>query len=319
MRSSQSSLIEADNDKRSFFSSITSGKVKKPLFMVLYTRPSVGKTDFGASFPDPVFFDFEESTHNINVKRKRPTSWDEIMDDLHEILERPKITEFKSIIFDTIDEMERLIHKGIADGKKKEFIQDIGYQKGYELSINYWADFISILREIRDKHGIHVLLLAHASEAIKSDRESGLDYHRYSMSLHKKAADYVFGQVEMVLFAKKEIRLVKNDDKVIAKDSEKRIIYTQLGAIWDAKNRIGLPSSFEMPSKAGFSIIWGAYEKAFGETEDAVYNECLEEIKGVTDTKLQADMMAFIEAQKKNLANLRAARDRIKIIKGEQK
>ena len=317
MRSSQSSLIESEST--SFFSSITSGKIKKPLFMVLYTRPSVGKTDFGASFPDPVFFDFEESTYNLNVKRKRPESWDEIMDDLHEIYERPKITEFKSLIFDTIDEMERLIHKAIADGKKKEFIQDIGYQKGYELSVNYWADFISILRGIRDKHGIHILLLAHATETLKSDRETGLDYHRYSMSLHKKAADYIFGQVEMVLFAKKELRLIKSDEKVIAKDSEKRIIYTQLGAIWDAKNRIGLPSSFEMPSRAGFSIIWAAYEKAFGETEDAVYSECLEEIKGVRDEKLQADMKAFIDANKKNLANLRGARERIKANKEVQK
>jgi hypothetical protein len=202
----------------SFFTDLTAGKIKKPLFMALYTRPSVGKTDFGASFPDPAFFDFEESTHNINVKRKRPTSWDELMGDLDEILRREKITEFKSLVFDTIDEMERLIHKAVAEYRKKEFIQDVGFQKGYELSINYWADFISILREIRDKHQIHILLLAHAKESIKADRETGLDYYRYSMALHHKAADYIFGQVEMVLFAKKEVRLIKQDEKVLAKD-----------------------------------------------------------------------------------------------------
>ena len=303
----------------SFFKDLTSGKIKKPLFMALYTRPSVGKTDFGASFPDPAFFDFEESTHMIDVKRKRPTSWAELMGDLEEILRRDQITEFKSLIFDTIDEMERLIHQAVADYRKKEFIQDVGFQKGYELSVNFWADFISILREIRDKHQIHILLLAHAKEMIKSDRETGLDYYRYSMSLHHKAADYIFGQVEMVLFAKKEVRLIKNDDRVIAKDSEKRIIYTNLGAMWDAKNRIGLPSQFEMPSRGGFNIIWKAYEKAFNETPETVLAECLEEIKGVKDAQAREDMTAYVQSQKTNLANLRAARDRIKLNKGEQK
>ena len=303
----------------SFFNTITSGKIRKPLFMALYTRPSVGKTDFGASFPDPFFFDFEESTHNIDVKRKRPESWEQLMDDLLEIRDAQKITQFKSIIFDTIDEMERLIHNSVADYRNKDFIQDIGFQKGFELSITYWANLVSVCRQIRDKHNLHFLFLAHAKEMIKSDRETGMDYYRYSMALHHKAADYIFGQIEMVLFAKKEVKLIKKDDRILAKDSERRVIYTQLGAMWDAKNRIGLPAQFEMPTRGGFQIIWAAYEKAFGETEDAVYNECLKEIEGVTDEKLKADMTAFVEANKTKLANLRAARDRIIANKREQK
>jgi hypothetical protein len=139
------------------------------------------------------------------------------------------------------------------------------------------------------------------------------------MALHHKAADYIFGQVEMVLFAKKEVRLIKQDEKVLAKDSEKRLIYTHLGAMWDAKNRIGLPAQFEMPSRGGFNIIWRAYEKAFNETEETVLKDCLEEIKAVKDESVKADMLAYVETNKHSLANLRAARDRIKLIKGEQK
>ena len=139
------------------------------------------------------------------------------------------------------------------------------------------------------------------------------------MALHHKAADYIFGQVEMVLFAKKEVRLIKQDEKVLAKDSEKRLIYTHLGAMWDAKNRIGLPAQFEMPSRGGFNIIWRAYEKAFNETEETVHKDCLEEIKGVKDESVKSDMLAYVESNKHSLANLRAARDRIKSIKGEQK
>ena len=307
----QAALLDTGDGKVSFFNKAKTGKIRKPLFMILYTRPSVGKTDFGASFPRPHFFDFEESTYNLDVSRHRPESWDELMDDLYEIFQRKQITEFQSLIFDTIDEMERLIHNAIADAKKKEFIEDIGFQKGFTLAVTYWAQFISACRAIRDKHNIHFCFLAHATESLKSDRDTGMDYHRYSMSMHKKAADYLFGQVEMVLFAKKEIKFTKKDDRVIAKDSEKRIIYTQLGAIWDAKNRIGLPPQFEMPSKAGFAVIWKAYEKAFYENEGNVYEECKKEIEGVKDETTKAEMLAYIESHKNNLPNLRAARVRI--------
>ncbi|MBE9542527.1 MAG: AAA family ATPase [Proteobacteria bacterium] len=296
----------------SFFKKGSKGRVKKPLFMALYSGPGLGKTDFGASFPSPYFFDFEESTHSIDVERHRPLSFEEIMDDLAEIRDCEDKLSFKSIIFDTIDELERLIHKQVAFDKEKASIDDIGWQKGFGLAVNKWADLISICREIRDKHNIHFCFLAHAFESSRSEIENGLTYSRYSMALHKKAASYIFGQVEMVLFAKKDIALKKTaDDRVVAKDIDKRVLYTNLSAIYDAKNRIGLPAELPMPQKKGFDLLWRAYMKAFNDTPETLYKQCLDEIKGVTDETLKKQMGEYVETNKKDLSILRSTLQRI--------
>lgn len=295
----------------SFFDKGTKGRVKKPLFMALYSGPGLGKTDFGASFPSPYFFDFEESTHNIDVQRHRPLSFDEIMDDLTEIRDLDEKPSFKSLIFDTIDELERLIHKQVAFDKDKASIDDIGWQKGFGMAVNKWADFISLCREIRDKHQIHFCFLAHSFDMTTTNIENGLTYSRYSMALHKKASNYIFGQVEMVLFAKKDIALKQVDDKTVAKDLDKRILYTNLSALYDAKNRIGLPAQLPMPQKKGFDILWSAYLTAFNETPETLYKKCMDEIKGVQKEELKKQMTDYVEANKKDLSILRSTLQRI--------
>lgn len=303
----------------SFFETIESGKVQKPLFMILYTRPSVGKTDFGASFPKPLFFDFEESTHALDVKRKRPRSFDEHMSDLHEIFTADKITIFESLIYDTMDEWERLIHAQIAEDKKKNSIDEIGWQKGYDLAINYWAKWLSLCRDIRDKHKIHFCFLAHSKEATKPDLFTGLSYSRFSMALHYKASDYLFGQVEMVLFAKKEVILTSKEERVFAKDTEERIMCSRLSALYDAKNRIGLPATFKMPSRGGFKIIYQAYLRALDETAESVHKECLDEAAEIKDQALKDQMIKYVDENKHNLALMRIVRDKIKKAREDKK
>lgn len=305
----------------SFFERGTRGRVKKPLFVALYSGPGIGKTSFFASFPKPYFFDFEESTHNIDVMRHRPSSFSQVMDDLEEIYNESKITDFKSLIFDTVDELERLMHRQIASDKGKDSIDDIGWQKGYNnYSIDKLHDFISLCREIRDKHNIHIGYSAHAQSTVKIDLEKGLSYNRYSMALHRKAAEYLFGQVDIVLFAKKDMALRQtSDERVIAKDLNKRILHTNYSALYDAKNRIGLPDTLPMPQDKGFNVLWAAYNKAFDATPESLYQECLAEMKGVKDEKLKKQMSDYCEINKADLSIMRSTLQRIKDIKKEQK
>ncbi len=311
----------------SFFQKITRGRIKKPLFMVLYSSGGVGKTQVGHSFPDPFFYDFEESTHNIDVKRHRPTDFEEVLTDLQEVLDEKEITDFKSIIFDTVDELERLIHKHVAKDKKKNSIEDIGWQKGYDIAITYWAELISLCRQIRDKHKIHFCFLAHSFDRSSTYIENGESYLRHSMALHKKAADFLFAQVEMVLFAKKDIAIKIKDDRAIVRDLETRKVYTNLSAHYDAKNRVGLPPEMPMPYFDGvgnnrglFHVVYDAYNKAFTETPEVVLKECLDQIPNVQDEALREQMSSFVESNKTDLSVLRATLVKINsYIKGSTK
>lgn len=296
----------------SFFTKRESGRVKKPLYMALYSGPGVGKTSAAATFPKPHFFDFEESTHALDVSRSRPTSWQEIIQDLIAIRDEQKIDDIETLVFDTVDELERLIHVDIAEAYNKNSIRDIGWQKGFDSAVDYFAKLISITREIRDKHNMHIIFLAHSFSKSKTDLEKEAYFARYQMALHPKAADYLFGQVEMVLFAKKDIAFKTVDDKTFAKDLDSRILCTSLSAYYDAKNRIGLPSTLPMPHNNMFEVLWNAYNKAFNETSESVYKECLDEIKLVPDESLRKQMTDFVEANKADITKLRATLERIK-------
>ena len=296
----------------SFFDKRERGRVKKPLFMALYSGPSTGKTTAAATFPSPHFFDFEESTHALDVSRTRPTYWDEIYYDLMEIRDRPKLDDIKTIVFDTIDELERLIHRDIADKAKKAHIGDIGWQRGYDLAVDYWAKIISITREIRDKHNTHIVFLAHSFSKSSTDLEKEAYFARYQMALHPKTANYIFGQVEMVLFAKKEIAFKEVDGRTFAKDLETRILCTSLSAYYDAKNRIGLPATLPMPYNNTFQVLWAAYEKAFNETKESVYIECVDLIMKVSKEDTKEAMTKYIEENKNDITKLKIALERIK-------
>jgi hypothetical protein len=309
--------------KNSIFKKKTKGKIKKPLFAALYSGPGIGKTDFGKSFPAPLFFDFEESTHNEEVNRiDGILSYDEFYCGLQEILEEDVGSDnidFKSIIIDTCDELERLIHNKIAEDAEKESIENIGWQKGYDLAVNYWSKIVSILRRIRDKHGTHTLFISHAAKITFKNFEKEASYQKYAMGIHPKASNYLFGQVEMVLFAKKEVSIKKDrDGNVFAKDSDRRVLCTSLSALYDAKNRVGLPPTLPMPVSNGFDTVWGAYNKAFDFTPKQVIEEAMELVKEIKDEKTRTDIMKFLKDNDKHITKLKVGLNRIKTIVGEQ-
>lgn len=304
----------------SIFENITSGKIKKPIFCALYSGPGVGKTDFGASFPKPLFFDFEESTHNIDVKRiDNLRSFDAIMEGLEEIYHEDKL-DFQSIVFDTIDELERLMHVHIADEAGKETIMHIGFQRGFEYAVNLWAKFLGYCRMIRDKHGIHFCFLCHEIDRTKNEVGENVAFSRHQMNLHKKATAFVFGQVEMVLFAKKEVAFTKDQDgNSHAKDLDKRTLCTSLSAYYDAKNRIGLPATLPMPVRNGFDVLYNAYNKAFDQKPAEVYAECINAMKDVKDKPLKDSMKKYCDENKNQIEKLRSALIRINENIGDSK
>lgn len=281
----------------------------------------VHNTDFGASFPEPLFFDFEESTHNIDVERiDNLGDFQEVMNGLQEIYnEQPGSLPFKSIVFDTIDELERMMHNHIAQDNNKKSIDHIGWQKGFDYAVNLWADLISICRQIRDKHKIHFLFLAHDSQKSKDDIEKEESYVRNTINVHKKAIGFLFGAVEMVLYAKKVVKFRKDSEgRAHAVDTDERVLCSRLSAHYDAKNRIGLPGQMPMPVKNGFSVLWKAYETEFNRTPEEMVSLCKTALEKVTDKDKKDQIGKYIELNKTDIEILRSCLIRIKEITGDQ-
>jgi hypothetical protein len=301
---------------------ITQGKKKLPPFMIYYTPPGCGKSTLGASFPKPLFIDFEEGSYEFDVKRLELDSWESLMETLNEILETEAGTlGFESIILDTLDAIEVKMHIQLAKDQGKESIEDIGWQKGFLIALEYWADFIKICKAIRKKHLLNILCLAHAVDIKKEDMYLGAKYSRYGMNLDKRAREYIFGMVDMVLFGRKDISLKKKKDSdvKIAVDQPNIYAHTRLSAHWDAKNRYGMPDKFIMPASNGYDLIKSYIDKAQNETAGMVYKECEAAITRVANPTTSIQMTDYINKNKDDLNVLRAALERIlNVIKEEQ-
>lgn len=298
----------------SLLNQVVSGFVKKPLFILLHSGKGVGKTTFGASAPQPLFFDFEESTDSMNVNRVYPRSFEETMDTLVEI-EQAKAGSlpYKALVFDSADRMEALLHKTVAQDSGKTDINDIGYKQGFVYALDYWQKFVNLTKAIRDKHQMHIIILCHSTVKKFEDPVANSAYDRFEIKLHHKAADLLTELSEVVLFAKKDvaIKTERGQAKGKATDFPERYLYTQLHAAYDAKNRIGLPAKILMPENGAFDILWDHYEKASGETPEDVHKQCCEAIKRVMDEETRKTMKDYVDQNKSNLNTLRQALDRI--------
>ncbi len=300
----------------SLLNQAVSGFIKKPLFVMLHAPKGVGKTTFAASAPSPLFFDFEESTDSMHVTRIAPNSFDDTINTLIDIRDRevgsPEIP-FKALAFDSADRMEALIHERVAEDAEKDSISEIGYKQGYIYALVYWQQFVTICKEIRDKHKMHIIILCHSMVKKIEDPILNINYDKYELKLHHKAADILTELSEMVLFARKDIAFTKNkgQDKVKTFDVDERYLHTQLSVAYDAKNRIGLPEKLLMPENGAFDILWQHYLKASGETPQQLYNQCLEAIKRVQDIELKTSMTKYVDSHKTDLNTLRLALQQI--------
>ena len=289
---------------------ISTGKVDLPVFCCLYAQIGVGKTTFAASAPDVLFLDYEHSSDNLDVAREHIDNFEAGMQTLNDLLldDHP----FKSLVIDTVDQLEGCVHRQVARDEGKQSIDDIGFQKGYMYALAYWDQILKKLNEIRIKKKMHIILLGHANVKRFNDPYLNEGYDRFEIKLHHKAADLIKEQVEMLLFARKDVSIKKErSGKIKAVNVTERLIHTQLEVAFDAKNRIGLPSSFEMPEKGCFQLLQQYISNARGETPEELYKQCCEATKRILDEDVRKDIQAYIDKNKTFTNTLRSALDRI--------
>lgn len=298
----------------SLLNNIESGFIRQPIYGMAHGPKGVGKTTIGSTFPRPLFFDMEESSKSFDVQRVEPTSYEEIMATIKDANARDKSTlPFESLILDSGDMLERIIHKKVCTDNQVSAIEDIPYKNGYIYALDYWFEIIKETKKLRDIHGVHVLWLCHSVIKKFDNPQLNTSYDRYVVKMHHKAADLLEELCEMVLFVNNDVATKKDKmtKKIHAIDLESHCMFTRLSAAYDAKNRIGLPKKIEFTEHNAFEILWTHYLQASGETAQDVYEQCLEAILRVPDAKSQEEMRDFVESKKNSKATLRSALDKI--------
>ena len=225
---------------------ITRGKVKTAIKMLVYGPEGVGKTTFAAQMPGAVFIDTEGSTKHMDVARfDAPDDLMDVIDQLNYVLGHPK--EIGTVVIDTVDWLEKLIFNMVCVEKKIQNIEDIGYGKGYVYAKQKMQQLLEMMQLIVDA-GVNVCLVCHSMiRKFELPDEMG-SYDRYMLKLNEKnIAPIIKEWVDMMLFVNYRTDIVTDADGKTkkGKGGQKRIMYANHSACWDAKNRFGLPD--EMP------------------------------------------------------------------------
>ena len=234
---------------------VIKGKQARPRRVLLYGTHGIGKSTWAANSPSPLVLATEDGLADIGVDRTPLlTTFQEVWRWLIDL--GGDAHEYRTVVIDTLDWLEKLIWKRVAEKDEKDSVEDIGYGKGYVRAVRGWEVILQCLDVIRDR-GINVVLLAHArvEKFTPPDAEA---YDRWMPDLHPKASPVVQEWCDEVLFATRPVYTSTKDAGFGKKTTRAvgagdRIVYTAEAPTHAGKRRIVLPD--QLP------LVWAEYQK----------------------------------------------------------
>lgn len=235
-------------------------KAAGPNLIMFYGPPGVGKTSAALSFPQSLLIPIEEGIPRTDVRGKplevdafdQPQSYQELLSMLAEVEEMGG-QEFKTLILDSADRLELLLQRFVCEMNGWGSIEVPEYGKGYLAAATEWHAFIQLLRRISKNTGMNIIIVAH-SDAVTAKPPGMEPYHQYAPRLHKKAAEIVCDECDIIGFLNHNIAIKQVDAGFGKKDNvavggESRLLQLENRASAIAKNRNGMPSTIAINPK----------------------------------------------------------------------
>lgn len=140
--------------------SISTGKTRQPRRIMLYGTHGIGKSTWAASAPKPIFIQTEDGLADIDCDSfPLCETFEDAIGCLRSLYESDH--EYKTVVIDSADWLERLIWAQVCADKNVTSIEDIGYAKGYTFAVDHWSRIINGLNALRAQ-GMASILLAHS-------------------------------------------------------------------------------------------------------------------------------------------------------------
>jgi hypothetical protein len=252
-------------------SSLRHGRQNVPPRIVVHGIHGIGKSTFAASAPKPVFIPTESGVRALDVTAffgdrfpSHATSERDVLDAIGALINENH--DFGTVVIDTADWLELLIHSGIAADNGAETIHGtgrkndpLGYSKGYGIALTKWQYILEGLDVLCSQKGMVIILLAH-SQITRFDDPMTSSYDRYLLDMHKASSALLAEWCDILGFFSTQTIIVKEDvgfNKTINKGTGggTRVLYLEERPGFIAKNRYGLPSYIVIPQQNGWQSL----------------------------------------------------------------
>lgn len=278
--------------------------------ILMYGEGGVGKTTFAAKAESPVLLAAEDGARRIVGVKRLPgdrvvESWSEAL-DLTRAVAYGEHT-FKTFVVDTMDVLESHCIEHLVKASGKRSFEAMGWNRDTEV-LREWRIWLSILEHIRNKRGMMVILIAHATAKTINDPTIGSFSGWSGKAKHVWSATYNWA--DLVLFAQHDLALHEREGKARAITTGARVIHTQRGTGFEAKQREG----FRLPARLPLS--YEAFAEALGvaETPDELRARirALVEAIGREDVAKKAE--AYLKKAGTNVSRLREIENNLKAV-----
>jgi len=242
--------------------SIQKTKHATPPRIIIHGVEKSGKSSFASQAPKPIFIRTEDGLNGIDTDAfPLATSYQDVKDAFVALTTQDH--EFKTVVIDSADWLERLIHAEVCrrDGAITVAKAGGGYGAGYLIALNMWNEVFGYLDELNKRKGMIVIVICHSSVTTINDPETE-SYDVATLKLHspKKgtgAADLFTEWADVIGYAKRPIIVTKGgDDKYKAIDGGQIMNELVIGKnpACISGNRYSLPPII--------SLTWQAFENA---------------------------------------------------------
>jgi hypothetical protein len=238
---------------------IIKGRLKLPKRLMVHGPPGVGKSTFAAGAEDVLFIDPEKRTGHLDVARVEPEAWLDIMVIGTEII---KEKAAKTVVFSTVDYMQSMVHKYLAQRNGVNSFADLcsNWGPGYQLATDEFRKLSNMMEAMRNV-GITCVLEAH-SDIKEFKNPDGDNYDVWQIKLDKRVKSVLTERCDAVGFATFEdfARKSRGDSKAKAVTTGERVLKFGHHPAYETKRGFDLPES--MPLE--WSAWAAAVEKSYG-------------------------------------------------------
>ena len=262
----------------SLLAKVKTSRTTKPVRMALYGRTGAGKTSFAADAPSPVFLAAEDGLVSVETPSFHPENFPEVLTFLDELIKGAHT--YRTLVVDSLDWLELLLHKHVAEQNGVESLGDVPYGKLYDKLPGRWREVLVKLQTLQEKRQMNVILICHQQNR-QIFNPDGADYSCADLKLHEsktvKTGELIREWVDIVAMADIEKAVTDKDSGAKVKTSKNFLLYTGTNLARVTKSRYPIPDKLPLD--------WRKFQAALDDARPRTVDEALAELKTLGATQ----------------------------------